>query len=264
MRTHLLSLIGAAVAVVTACSSTDREPTAVPSSHSLRPSFAITPESGGLPDLVVDAKRLDQSWKISTENIVGSDCAAQEGEVPLGVHRLMRFTVSSPNAGTADLVIGDPMYHYYTLNDGLFEFASCHGHFHYRNYATYELVSVATGATFRAAKRGFCLEDDAPAASGHPQRQFTECGTLTTPGNQGQSIGWADVYDRRLPGQYFVLDDPRNPVPPGEYLIRITVNPPFACTDADATRPRDPLGLCHDFLESDYTNNVGEARVTVP
>src|SRR5256885_12442953 len=44
------------------------------------------------------------------------------------------------------------------------------------------------------------------------------------------SKGWADVYIWKLGGQYFILDggDGQAEVPPGEYIIRITVNPPFS------------------------------------
>ena len=51
---------------------------------------------------------------------------------------------------------------------------------------------------------------------------------------------------------------------PGDYVLRVTVNPPFACGDGDAARPRDAAGFCHMFTESDYTNNVGEAAITIP
>jgi len=63
-------------------------------------------------------------------------------------------------------------------------------------------------------------------------------------GNQGISTGRADQYYKWLGGQYFVLDggDGQAPVPPGNYVIRIHVNPPFPCTkfDRDHNRPVDP------------------------
>ena len=94
--------------------------------------------------------------------------------------------------------------------------------------------------------------------------QYRSCGTLTTPGDQGISPGWADVYDKRLDGQFFVLDESSAPVAPGAYVIRITVNPPFTCGAGDDARPRDAQGLCHNFEESNYDNNVGEAPIQVP
>src|SRR2546425_12756171 len=86
-------------------------------------------------------------------------------------------------------------------------------------------------------------------------------------GNQGISVGWADQYYKWLGGQYFVLDggDGQAPVPPGDYLIRIHVNPPFVCTPFDIAhdRPVDPQGFCHNFLESNYDNNVAEVPITI-
>ncbi|HYU37777.1 MAG TPA: lysyl oxidase family protein, partial [Gemmatimonadales bacterium] len=87
-------------------------------------------------------------------------------------------------------------------------------------------------------------------------------------GNQGISTGRADQYYKWLGGQYFVLDggDGQAPVPPGNYVIRIHVNPPFACTEFDRAhnRPVDPQGMCHNFFESHYDNNVAEAPITLP
>lgn len=219
----------------------------------------------GQPDLIVDARRLATSWVIYDQDLPAGFCSVQEGDVTPGVHRVLRFTVTTPNVGTADLFVGNPLDHV-AANDGLFEFASCHDHFHFRNYATYQLVGAGTGQIFLARKRGFCMIDVTPWRSDAPPMSwvYRVCGTLSRPGNQGISVGYADTYFKDLGGQYFLLDDPEAPIPPGEYLIRITVNPAFACGPDDAARPRDALGFCHMFAEGDYTNNVGEARVTIP
>ncbi len=252
----------AVTAVITALALTACESTTQPLTDG--PDFARPPAPTGLPDLVVDAPTIESSWSLQTELIASDDCAAREGSVSPGSHRLLRFTVTTPNIGTGDVVVGDPRYHFYELNDGLFELATCHDHFHYRNYALYELVSLTTGATVHAAKPGFCLVDSQRWQPKAGKREFTQCGTVNTPGYQGLSARWADVYAASLPGQYFVLDEPANPVPPGEYVIRVTVNPAFTCTDADAFRPRDANGMCHNFAESMYVNNVSEVRVTIP
>jgi hypothetical protein len=49
-----------------------------------------------------------------------------------GQHTLIRFTVSTPNVGDADLVLGDPNAPV-AAGDGLYEFASCHGHYHFKH-----------------------------------------------------------------------------------------------------------------------------------
>lgn len=223
--------------------------------------------AAGLPDLVVDADRLAKSWVVYDQSFPSTSCSVQESSMSPGDHRVLRFTVSTPNVGTGDVYVGDPLAHL-AANDGLFEYASCHAHLHFRNYATYELVDPAGQRVLLAAKRGFCMLDvakyhgtDAPKGG---KWQYRNCGDLTTPGNQGITPGWADVYDKRLDGQFFVLDEAGAMVGPGSYLIRITVNPPFVCGPEDGARPRDAQGMCHNFEESNYDNNVAEAPVEIP
>jgi len=258
MRAYVILAVGALS--FGACNSVDRT-TAGPV-----PTFAANgnvPDLDGSPDLTVDAKRLARSWLIRQED--ASECAVIEGGVSPGTHRLLRFTATTPNIGTADVFVGDPLEHV-AANDGMFEFALCHDHYHFRHYATYELISVETGAVVLAAKRGFCMVDVTPAAGGPPggKRTYDSCGNRSAPGFQGISAGWSDSYNRVLDGQYFVLDEPSAPVAPGEYVLRITVNPAFVCGVGDGARPRDGGGFCHLFAESDYTNNVGETGVTIP
>ena len=223
----------------------------------------------GLPDLVL-SDNLGQQWVVRDENLAANFCSVIEGGVEPGLRRLVRFTVQANNIGDADIFIGDP-------NDpklaDLFEFAECHHHHHFKNYATYSLIDPKTGFTWRAAKRGFCMldTDPVPRADGsEPPRakQFNSCGAIGIPGYQGISHGWADTYRFFLGGQYFVLDggDGQAPVPPGDYILRIHVNPPFSPDKrGNCSRAKDPAtGLCHNFVESNYANNVGEAIITIP
>jgi hypothetical protein len=226
---------------------------------------AVAVES--LPDLVVDTERLAKSWVIYAQSFPAASCSVRENGMTPGDHRVLRFTVSTPNIGLGDVYVGDPRTHL-AANDGLFEYAACHAHLHFRHYANYELIDPATGRVLVAAKRGFCMLDvekyRAPDAPKGGRSRYRSCGTLTTPGDQGISPGWADVYDKRLDGQFFVLDEPTGTIPPGEYVIRITVNPPFICGPEDSLRPRDDIGLCHNFAEANYDNNAGEALVRIP
>jgi hypothetical protein len=222
------------------------------------------------PDMIVRTDELERGWVVRDEKLAADACSVIEGGVTAGTHRLIRFTVMTANVGDEDINIGDPLAHY-QANDGLYEFATCHQHFHFRNYATYELIDPATGHIWKAAKRGFCMldTDPNPAYMGQPPRnpEFRNCGTLTTHGNQGISHGWTDTYRFFLGGQYFVLDggDGQPPVPPGQYIIRITANPAFQGSSTQPCRVLDTAtGLCHNFAESNYTNNVGQVLVTIP
>ena len=239
----------------------------------LAATFGLAPgirgQSSGKPDLIVDQASLRQHWVVRTEDLPATFCSVQEGGITPGEHQLVRFTVATPNIGDADLAVGDPNVHI-ALNDGLFEFATCHNHFHFRHYALYELIDPATGHVWRAAKHGFCMIDiekyQGYTGDADNKRHFASCGAIGIPGNQGISMGWSDVYVWKLGGQYFVLDggDGQAEVPPGEYIIRITVNPPFRPVKGEACPNVDPAGFCHTLPESDYANNIAQVSITIP
>ena len=222
------------------------------------------------PNLSVREDVLGSQWVVREENISPNACSAIEGEVEPGLRRLVRFTVMTPNTGNRDIFVGDPNEHF-AANDGLFELATCHNHFHFRHYALYELIDARTGKIWRAAKRGFCMLDTDPnpvpvggVAPG--PGKFRSCGAIGIPGNQGITAGWADTYRFTLAGQYFVLDggDGQPVVPPGDYIIRITVNPPFKAKRGEACPNVDPEGLCHQLPETDYSDNIGITMIKIP
>lgn len=242
------------------------------------PSAAVTSNLDlvGTPDLIVREDMLMSQYVIRDEKLAANFCSVIEGNVTPGVRRIIRFTVMTPNIGDADLYIGDPdQYFDEAGNSDLYEFHPCHGHYHFKHYATYELIDAKTGKIWKAAKRGFCMldTDPNPAWYGEPAREhnFRNCGLPGRPGNQGISHGWTDTYRFFLGGQYFVLDggDGQPVVPPGEYLVRITVNPGFAppkkggCARATEVTATGDV-ICHQFVESSYTNNVGVAKVSIP
>ncbi|MDP9205552.1 MAG: lysyl oxidase family protein [Gemmatimonadota bacterium] len=226
----------------------------------------------GTPDLIVRQDMLLQQYVIRDENLPANYCSVVEGGVTPGVRRIIRFTVMTPNVGDADLYIGDPnAYVDAAGNSDLYEFSTCHGHYHFKHYATYELLDANTGKVWKAAKRGFCMldTDPNPAWFGEPPRDqnFMSCGYPGIAGFQGISHGWTDTYRFTLGGQYFVLDggDGQPVVPPGDYFIRITVNPSYAAPKkGGCPRATDPSGLCHNFWESNYSNNVAIAKVSIP
>lgn len=260
------------LAALAACGSTEtREPTAPD-----RPSLAHVP-TPGVPDIIVDQATLATSWVIYDETLSATACDVIEGDVPAGDHRTLRITVNTPNIGTGDLAVGDPNAHIdpngdgdFSDSDGLFELAACHRHFHFRHYATYELFPVNADGTLASAiisaKRGFCMIDVAPYNTPGGQQPtswvYRSCGRVGIPGNQGISVGWADQYYKWLQGQYFVIDP--EVVTPGPYLIRIYVNPPFTQNSGEPCPVQDLQGFCHQFLESDYSNNIAEIRITIP
>ena len=229
----------------------------------------------GLPDLIVDTKATQNNWLVRVEDLPSNFCSVQEGGVTPGTRTLLRFTVTTPNVGNADVFVGSPLKHMdpngdgsFADQDGMFEFASCHAHFHFQNYATYRLLD-ANGKEWKAAKRGFCMLDTDPynVGTGDGTWNYRSCGSLTRDGFQGISDGWADTYVWKLGGQYFVLDggDGQPVVPPGNYQIQIEVNPGYSAGKRGCPLVTDPAtGLCHQFAESNYANNVGTVSITIP
>jgi len=155
----------------------------------IEPGGNHTQDLDGTPDLVVDASMLASSWVAREEDFVAGECSVEEGNIPTGTHRSLRFSVLIVNESDADLYVGDPLKHMdpngdgnYADQDGLFEFASCHAHFHFRNYAKYELLRVnadgSLGSPVQSRKRGFCMLDTTPSVSDNsPPR--TNCPTWT-------------------------------------------------------------------------------------
>ena len=249
-----------------ACTPSDRPTAPIAREISLKSSGV--PDRTGLPDLIVDAKSTQNNWIVRVEDLPANFCSVEEGGVTPGERTLLRFTVTTPNIGQGDVYIGSPLQHY-LAGDGLYEFATCHNHFHFVHYATYKLLDAA-GHTWKAAKRGFCMLDTDPynTQNGDGTWTYRSCGTLTADGFQGISTGWADTYVFKLGGQYFVLDggDGQPVVPPGPYTIEVEVNPAYAPEPGKACpRVTDPAtGLCHQFAELRYDNNVGRANIIIP
>src|SRR5262245_48230235 len=79
----------------------------------------------GTPDLIVRPDMLANQWVVRDENLPADACSVIEGGVTPGVHRIIRFTVMTPNIGDADIFLGDPNEHV-AAGDGLYEFATCH------------------------------------------------------------------------------------------------------------------------------------------
>src|SRR6185295_1416494 len=66
----------------------------------LQKTKAIASSVPAKPDLIVDQKRLLQNWVVRDEKLSANACSVQEGGDTPGEHRLVRFTVSTPNIGT--------------------------------------------------------------------------------------------------------------------------------------------------------------------
>jgi hypothetical protein len=273
---HVKVMVGGGIVLLAACAVAVDRPTEVQHVHAPVAQASKGQDLVGLPDLIVDEKATQNNWLVRVEDLPANFCSVEEGNLIPGTRKVIRFTVTTPNIGDADVFVGDPVAHMdpngdgdQSDADGLFEFASCHDHYHFQHYATYRLIG-ADGKVWKAAKRGFCMLDTDPynTVNGDGTWEYRSCGTTTRSGYQGISAGWADTYMFFLGGQYFVLDggDHQPVVPPGTYTIEVHVNPPYA-PDRRGNCPfaKDAAtGQCHQFAESNYANNVGRVTISIP
>ena len=110
-----LTLIALAVAACSASERNDLSPTGVVRFQMNDPSRVDTV---GTADLVVDYGSTARNWVVRDENIGANFCSAIEGGVEPGLRRLLRFTVTTPNVGNADVFVGDPKAHMDPNGDG--------------------------------------------------------------------------------------------------------------------------------------------------
>ncbi|MBL9101583.1 MAG: hypothetical protein JNL82_11530 [Myxococcales bacterium] len=186
------------------------------------------------PDLIVDNRWL---FPIFTQIAVTIEtCEYYEGCVgDLGARTVMLFTAATPNVGSADLVMGVPANH-----PELFQYSPCHDHYHFDEFARYQLL-LGEDVAALGHKQAFCMLDTTSWAWPLAPAKFN-CA------NQGISRGFSDFYDAGLPCQWIDITG----VPPGEYTLRISVNNP---------RPETALRVLN---ERDYSNNVADVVVSIP
>ena len=131
---------------------------------------------------------------------------------------------------------------------GSFTWHEEHNHFHYEDFADYELRKfnrrgkvdyTSRGLVARSEKVSFCLLDSRQVRGG---ASVTPWYTLCTPARQGISPGWTDIYTTNLPGQSFTL--PAS-IPDGRYALIVTMD------------------TANRLLESNDSNNLVEVTVEI-
>ncbi|MBK7862452.1 MAG: hypothetical protein IPJ65_28350 [Archangiaceae bacterium] len=184
----------------------------------------------GLPDLTVDQGLMASTAHFELLNLNMWNCAVQEHCVGGPGNRfVLRFSVSTPNVGDGDFYIGDP------AQNPRASWSPCHMHYHYNDYATYQLVDLDGGLVVSGHKQAFCAFDDDQVSPDAGPAKYT-CQ------NQGISVGWADTYNDYLECQWVDVTG----VAPGNYMLEVIVNPN------------------HVIAEKDYANNIARVPVTVP
>lgn len=249
------SVLGHDVAVG---ATADAEGSAAPggSSPSATPQVPCA-DAPDCPDLLVDAEALAASAKLDTRTFDATSCAVEEGSTAAGTRTLLRFDFTSPNLGRGDLEVGRPADH-----PEWFTWGTCHGHWHFKEYADYRLWDLPGYAAWQLVrathpgmppaealalypelaphmvsghKQGFCVLDILPwtPVTTHG-RQYRSCSE-----GQGITVDWADRYNALLDGQWVDVTG----LPAGPYVLEAEVNPERL------------------YVESDYSNNAAAALV---
>ena len=181
------------------------------------------------PDLVIDQDYMRDTLYLDYLYVDPSDCYIEERCVTgSGVRKLVRFGTRISNLGTQDLSIGIP-------GGDAWTYASCHDHYHFADYAYYELVTNSgRQVAMTGNKNGWCVMDLQEADG------TSRCDRYTCQ-DQGISRGCADIYSASLDCQWVDITG----VPDGDYRVRVTTNP------------------YRSFNELSFENNVAEVGIQI-
>jgi hypothetical protein len=183
--------------------------------------------AGNGPDLMPWAAALEPY--VTTEEFDASSCEVEEGLIGAGSRRLIRYNTEVRNVGAEDMVMPPPE------DNPFFEYHDCHGHWHFKAFASSRLLDMEGNELRVGNKVSFCLLDGLRWRADAALEGRYDCES------QGIQAGWADVYDSGLPGQWIEIGD----LAPGQYQLELTVNPENILT------------------ETNYDNNTVTIPVTV-
>jgi hypothetical protein len=186
------------------------------------------------PDMLVDGQYLRSTIEEDFIDVPTNSCLVSEACVTgTGRRRVVRFGTRIANIGNQDLVLGAP-----ESGNPLWEWDPCHGHFHFEDYADYDLIELSSQTTLPiGTKNGFCVLD---LEMWDPELATGNCSQYTCE-NQGVSVGCADIYDSSLQCQWIDITG----VAAGDYGLRVTMNP--------ASR----------VPELDYSNNAATVNIRI-
>jgi hypothetical protein len=169
---------------------------------------------------VLDAAYLVDTTRFDIQHIDDPCALQQRCATGLGDRRVVRFGSRMGNIGEADFVLGPP-----EQANPLWTLDACNDRFSLSGFARYELRDADTGEqVLLGTKNEFCMTD---AEEWIPE-SGAKCQTYSCT-RQGIRPGCADNYGTDLPCQWLDVTD----VPPGTYLLRVTVNAERAVEELD-------------------------------
>lgn len=198
---------------------------------------------------------------------------------------VLRFTVEIWNAGEGRVEIsapasdedGEDVALFQNLYDSAVEgrlaekrpvagrviFHPDHGHWHFANFARYELLDCNAPGECQpvglGAKVSFCLIDSELEDLDVPwQRQYTVCESSL----QGITPGYSDLYLWSLPEQWVVLPD--GPLADGEFAVRVTADPDHLLDEGGGEREENNTATAYFTVINGQIGNVRETGEDQP
>lgn len=217
-----------------------------PKPNATRPTGPARVPTWAEPDL-----RSLPAWGISIAEDSGSSTGAASARASTDPAKdYLRFGATIWNAGPAPLVVDgfrrsgtDTMdaYQFFLDSNGKqvgykpagtmqWDPRPGHMHWHFLEFARYQLLSAAKKVVVRSQKEGFCLADDdaidytVKNAVWQPYNTslLTSCGTIGSISvREALDVGNGDTYVQQKPGQSFDVTG----LPNGVYYIQVTANP---------------------------------------
>jgi len=143
-----------------------------------------------------------------------------------------------------------------------FDTRTGHEHWHFEQFAQYDLLDGTQAQVVRSRKQSFCLAPTDPVDLTKPGAEmdpyqiglYSQCGGPDALWiREDLPAGWGDTYFQFVGGQAFDVTD----LPNGKYFIQVTVNPLGAIYETDTT---NDTSLRRVLLRG----QPGDRRVVVP
>lgn len=134
-----------------------------------------------------------------------------------------------------------------------FIFHPQHNHFHFADFAEYQLLEQNPGGNYRpvkteGVKTSYCIMDTW-RIEGNTSGQYTTCNA----DRQGLSPGWADTYRADLYDQWVVLGD--QILDDGEYAVKSIADPEGLLDEGDGERENDNAAITYFTVVSGVIQN---------
>jgi hypothetical protein len=268
-------------------SSSDLSPHRSSDSPECRAVMPTCPDPTNCADLTVDGPRAQASAYVVIQEFTADSCAVVEGCTQVGSRKLLRFDMSTPNIGNADLHLGDPSL---AKMEPCFVWSPCHAHYHFTAYADFALIDPkyegdGEHVVARGAKSSSCLMDGYRIPGDDNKEPVLQQGQIYTCQNQGIHKGYLDLYGGHLDCQWVRLPRAKNT---NTVAMRASTKPAFILSkgahrlaidfcvrgvvsqiDVTGLTPgtytmRLEVNKARVLPETNYTNNVAEFPIVVP